>query len=194
MKKKFLNLIFIYAIYLFLSSCGLEQGYINGFKSEFACPPDELILEDLGFTETWHKEQENTQFYYVLDPYDQVISLDFPSTFMLTDFNLITCLKNLQRLKIEDQNQLKITENIGNLNELEELYLDNNSLQTLPKNIAKLQRLKILSLKNNHFKTLPDLSALKELNFVVLSENPWSEEFLAKISDYFSVHTKVILE
>jgi len=73
-------------------------------------------------------------------------------------------------------NEIKISENISNLNKLNYLDLSSNYITELPESIGEMKSLKFLNLESNELKSLPEsINNLKNLQFLNLSGNPFEK-------------------
>ncbi|KAF3646731.1 putative aldehyde dehydrogenase family 3 member F1 [Capsicum annuum] len=103
--------------------------------------------------------------------------------------NSISNLTRLRRLSLSKNSVTgEITASIGTLLYLQELYLDNNKLtSSIPKSINRLVNLKRLELQQNNISgELPDLTQLKNLMFVDLSDNRLTGNVFTLFTSTFS--------
>jgi Leucine-rich repeat (LRR) protein len=103
----------------------------------------------------------------------------------------IGILKQIRILEFQENPIVKISSEIGSLENLEELHVGTRSsifkcgLKTLPSELSKCTKLKILDLKMSDIETLPaSFSALENLEYIDLSWNKLLKfpDFLAKLS------------
>ncbi len=102
----------------------------------------------------------------------------------------IGTLKQIKILELQENPIVKVSSEIGNLENLEELHIGTRSssfkcgLKTLPSELSKCNKLKVLNLKMSEIETLPtSFSALENLEHIDLSWNKFSKfpEFLIKL-------------
>jgi len=90
----------------------------------------------------------------------------------ITNIEGIHIFKNLDELKLSDNQIEELPEEIGELKKLKWLYLPYNNLQSLPKEIGNLENLEELDLNFNKIKELPsEIAKLKNLVTLNLENN-----------------------
>lgn len=91
-----------------------------------------------------------------------------PELDLKTTFKLLSTIKSLESLSIEDNKLKNIPAEISMLGNLKHLNASGNKLKKLPNEICSLTNLEILDLYDNHIKKLPDnihyMENLKSMN------------------------------
>ncbi|XP_058098689.1 receptor-like protein 43 [Magnolia sinica] len=146
-----------------------SESFTCGFRCDTSVSGLTRITEislDHGAAYSGSLSLSNLPYLETLDIADNLFTGPIPSS--------LSNITRLRRISLS-RNAFsgEIPTSIGSISSLEELYLDNNQLQgPIPESIGALQNLKRLELQANKlFGKLPDMSSLKSLYFLDMSDN-----------------------
>ncbi len=109
------------------------------------------------------------------DDYGKVKELDL-SGLGVSELSILRRLKNLEELKLSNNQLTEVPKEVGQLASLRRLYLYENQLTGVPKEIGQLASLTTLRLDNNQLTEVPkEIGQLASLSTLTLSSNQLTE-------------------
>ena len=94
----------------------------------------------------------------------------------------IEALKNLESLFIVGNKLTTLPLELFKLEKLEKLWFVENYIREIPKEVNKLTNLKELVFGANYVTKLPDISMLKNLEFIALHDNCFTQEYIKNLN------------